>query len=348
MTSLPSSMPAAIYRSPGSMEVDDIAVPACADDEALIEVSHCGICGTDLHFVLEGWSAPNRVHGHEFSGRIAALGPSVDGWAVGDLVVGGDLPRCGQCPMCLAGRPALCDDRDTPGTTDDQGAFTRYVKVHASQLHRIPDGLSVREAALAEPLGIALHAITISKVQPGQSVLIFGAGPIGALITAALGAKDITDVRVVEPNASRRSLAEKLGATDTLLPDALDVPNIAEPGRIVAGAVDIVFECSGRRSAMEAGLAQLRRGGTLVLVGSGIDPPHFDPNRILLNELIVTGSFNYDLTGFDDALALLASGRLPLEHLIDQRDVPLDGIVDAMHGLVSGAIAGKALVNPQL
>jgi len=108
-----------------------------------------------------------------------------------------------------------------------------------------------------------------------------------------------------------------------------------------------VFECSGKRAAIEAGLAQLRRGGTLVIIGSGIEPPRFDPNRILLNELVVTGSFNYDADGFDDALALLASGTLPTDTLIDPVDVPLDGIVGRMHRLVAGDIAGKVMVTPR-
>jgi len=107
-----------------------------------------------------------------------------------------------------------------------------------------------------------------------------------------------------------------------------------------------VLECSGKRAAMEAGLAQLVRGGTLVLVGAGIDPPHFDPNRILLNELVVTGAFNYDAGGFEEALALLASGDLPVDELLEPEVVRLDGLLDAMVGLAEGRLAGKVLVRP--
>jgi len=107
-----------------------------------------------------------------------------------------------------------------------------------------------------------------------------------------------------------------------------------------------VLECSGRRAAMEAGLAQLVRGGTLVLVGAGIDPPRFDPNRILLNELVVTGAFTYDLGGFDEALALLVADRLPADDLLEPGVVGLDGLLDAMVGLAQGRLAGKVLVRP--
>jgi threonine dehydrogenase-like Zn-dependent dehydrogenase len=107
-----------------------------------------------------------------------------------------------------------------------------------------------------------------------------------------------------------------------------------------------VFECSGRAPAMEAGLAQLVRAGTLVLVGAGIERPRFDPNRILLNELVVTGAYNHDEDGFERALELLASGALPVDALLEPDAVPLDGILEALHGLADGRLAGKVLVRP--
>jgi (R,R)-butanediol dehydrogenase/meso-butanediol dehydrogenase/diacetyl reductase len=137
-----------------------------------------------------------------------------------------------------------------------------------------------------------------------------------------------------------------VGATRVLDPADLEVPTIAEPGRVVVGAVDVVLECSGKRAAMEVGLAQLVPGGTLVLVGAGIEPPRFDPNRILLNELVVTGAFTYDEGGFDEALALLAAGRLPVDDLLEPGEVSLAGLLEAMVGLAEGRLAGKVLVRP--
>ncbi len=348
------TMPAAVYTRPGQMQVQDRPVPAVGPHDALIEVSHCGVCGSDLHFILEGWGRPDSIPGHEFSGRIVAVGSAVRDWEPGALVVGGPLPQCGACPMCQAGRPSLCEQRHTPGKDDYQGAFASYALVHEDQLRRIPEGLSLREAALAEPLAIALHALTIGGLSPrggpaapNTKIMVSGAGPIGALIVAAWRARGGEDITVIEPGATRRQLALDLGATRVVGPDELQVPTIAEPETIQPDAVDVVFECSGRRTAMEAGLAQLRRGGTLVIVGAGIDPPHFDSNRILLNELVITGSFNYDADGFEQALAMLASGALPLDLLIDGTDVPLDGVVAAMHDLVEGHIAGKVMVVPR-
>ena len=119
-----------------------------------------------------------------------------------------------------------------------------------------------------------------------------------------------------------------------------------DPGRVAPDAFHVAFECSGKGVAMETALGQLRRGGTLVLVGAGMDTPRFDPNRILLNELVITGANTYDHDGFEQSLAMLASGKLPIEHLVESEEVPLDGVLDAMRGLAEGRTAGKVMVRP--
>jgi threonine dehydrogenase-like Zn-dependent dehydrogenase len=340
-------MPAAVYQGPGRLEVVEQPVPEPGPGEVLLEVSHCGVCGSDLHFVIEGWGRPGSVGGHEYSGRVAALGPGVAGWEVGEPAVGGPAPTCGACAPCRAGRPSLCLAGDTPGKdAAPSGAFAGYTVVDHRQLVRPPAELDLRVAALAEPLAVALHAITRSGIGPGQRALVLGAGPIGALVIAGLVARGVDDLVVSEPSPLRRDVARRLGAATAVVPDELDVPSRGEPMRVVADAVDVAFECSGKAVAMEAALAQLRRTGTLVLVGAGIDAPRFDPNRILLNELVVTGAYCYDADGFPTALALLASGRLPLDVLVEPDDVPLRGLLAAMEDLAAGRIAGKVLVVP--
>ena len=346
MTGLPEEMTAAVLRGPGQLSVEPVAVPVLGDGDVLVAVDLCGICGSDLHMVLEGWARPGTWQGHEWVGQVIAVGPRVERWQVGDAVVGGPAEPCGLCPMCAAGRPSLCSGRDDPGRNDNAGAFATYKRTRATELLAMPAGLDPRAAALAEPLGIALHAIHQAGIGRGQRVLVLGAGPIGSLAIAAMRTMGVDDITCVEPNELRQDLARAVGATTVLGPDDLVVPSIAEPNRVVEGAVDVVLECSGQRSAMEAGLAQLVRGGTLVLVGAGIDPPRFDPNRILLNELVITGAFNYDADGFEQALALLATGQLPVERLLEPGVVPLDGLLDAMRGLAEGRLAGKVLVQP--
>lgn len=341
-----SRMSVAMLRGPGRIEVCEVDTPAVGPGEVLVAVDLCGICGSDLHLVLEGWARPGTWQGHEWVGTVVVVGDGVTTWRVGDAVVGGPGEPCGSCVHCADARPSLCAGRDTPGETAGEGAFATYKRVRETELLARPAGLDPRAAALAEPLAVALHALHQGGVRPGQRVMVFGCGPIGALAVAAMVATGVDDITCVEPSAPRRALARDLGATRVLEPADLDVPSIAEPSRVVDGAVDVVLECSGVASAMEAGLAQLRRAATMVLVGAGIEPPRFDPNRIVLNEVVITGAFNYDHGGFEEALALLASGRLPTDRLLEPGTVPLDGIVDAMRDLVAGHRVGKVLVHP--
>jgi (R,R)-butanediol dehydrogenase/meso-butanediol dehydrogenase/diacetyl reductase len=339
-------MAAAVLAGHGQIEVEEVDVPPVGHGDVLVEIELCGICGSDLHMVLDGWGARGSWQGHEWTGRVAAVGSGVDRWQVGDTVVGGPMVRCGTCPECQAGRPSLCSDRDTPGIGPEQGAFATYKVAPSEELLPMPEGLDARAAALAEPLAVALHGIHQSGVAPGQAALVMGAGPIGALTVAALRAMGVDDVTCAEPGERRQVLAAAVGATRVVHPGDLVVPSIAEPGLVVDGALDVVLECSGKGAAMETGLAQLKRGGTLVLVGAGMDQPRLDPNRILLNELVITGAFTYDFDGFDRALELLATGRLPVDHLIEPGVVPLDGVLEAMRGLADGRLAGKVLVQP--
>lgn len=337
---------AVLGGGPGKLEVEEVPVPELGDGDVRVAVDLCGICGSDLHMVIDGWGPKGSWEGHEWVGRIEAVGPAVTRWRVGDVVVGGPSVKCGECDACRAGRPSLCAARDTPGATPDHGAFATYKVTNERSVLPMPDGLDPRAAALAEPLAVALHGIHQGKVTPGQSVMVMGAGPIGALTIAALRAMGVDDITCSEPTEIRREIATAAGAKRVVHPDELHVPSIAEPGLVVEGAVDVVLECSGHGRAMEAGLAQVKRAGTLVLVGAGMARPKFDPNRILLNEVVITGSFTYDKDGFAEALNLLSSGKIPVEALVEPGAVGLDGLLDAMRGLAEGRIAGKVLVKP--
>lgn len=343
---LPETMPAAVFKGAGQIDVEHVPVPEVGSDDVLVAIDLCGICGSDLHMVLEGWGAPGSWHGHEWIGTVAAVGDGVTRWQPGDAVVGGPTLKCGTCEMCRADRPSLCVRRDTPGIGMERGAFATYKLSPADELLALPDGLDPRAAALAEPLAVALHGIHQGGARPGHRVLVLGAGPIGALSIAALRALGIDDVRCAEPSPSRQTLAAAVGAAAVLHPSELVVPNMGHPADVVEDAVDVVLECSGKAAAMEAGLAQLVRAGTLVLVGAGIERPRFDPNRILLNELVITGANTYDHDGFEQALALLASGQLSIDELIEPDAVPLEGVLDAMRDLAEGRRAGKVLVKP--
>ncbi len=348
MIDLPEAMPAAVYRQPGQVVVEERPVPRPGPGEVLVEVDHCGICGTDIHLLLEGWGRPGIVAGHEYTGHVAGLGPGVAGWEIGQPVVGGTSPRCGRCRRCVEGKPSQCENQGSITGGGHDGAFAGYVVVRAESLLELPAGLTTRQAALAEPMAVALHGITRSGAARGDRVMVIGAGPIGALSIAALVAGGIGPVIVVEPGERRRRLASDLGADEVIGPDDLERFPSWEPERLARRAVHVVLECSGRKEAIETGFHQLLRGGTLALVGAGIEPLAFDPNRFVLNELHVVGSFLYDQDGFARGLELLASDGFPIDRLIEADDVPLDRLSDALAGLADGRFAGKVLVVPRV
>lgn len=336
-------MKTAVYKKPRELVVEERPVPVPGEGEVLVEVSHCGVCGTDLHMVLEGMGIPNSVGGHEYSGRVVAVGGEVSGWAVGDQVVGGSRPSCGACAPCQARRPSLCLARPR-FEAGGQGAFAEYVKLHASQLVRVPEGLPLRVAALAEPMAVALHAVTVSRLAAGERALVTGAGPLGLLVIAALVAQQV-EVVVSEPAPLRAERARQLGAARVVAPDALEAPPM--PFEQVEAPFDAALDCSGNPRAMEGALGQLRTMGTLVIVGTGMRHPKLDHNRILMNELMVTGAYCYDTGGFEAALSLLGSGRIDTGLLVEERDVSLDGLLEAVEASGRGERAAKVVVAPR-
>jgi 2-desacetyl-2-hydroxyethyl bacteriochlorophyllide A dehydrogenase len=338
-------MRAAVYVGEGAIEVQDLPVPEVGPRDALVEVSHCGICGTDLHLVLEQYARPGSVLGHEWTGTVAAVGADVTGWDAGDRVVAGPAPGCRACRACRRGRPSVCLRREPPDLLDfSRGAFCRYKLVAADRLLRIPDALSTRAAALTEPTAIALHTVNLAGVTPDDRVLVTGAGPVGLLTTAVLGVRGVHDITVSEPAAPRRERALAVGAHTALAPDELPRSPM---GRPVEAPFTFAFECSGNAHAAEAALDQLDYAGTLVFVGTGHDMPRVNHNRVIVLELTLLGAYNYDAAGFAPALELLASGDLPLDLLIEPVDVVLGDLAPTMRRLAAGDLPGKVMVVPR-
>jgi (R,R)-butanediol dehydrogenase/meso-butanediol dehydrogenase/diacetyl reductase len=338
-------MPAAVYVGDGIIEVHEIDVPALGASDVLVEVSHCGICGTDLHLVLERYARPGSVLGHEWAGTVAATGRDVDGWEVGARVVVNPVAGCGSCRACRHGRPSVCLRREPPDLLDfSRGAFSRYKCAPADRLVRLPDTLSTRVAALAEPTAIAIHTVNLAGVTPDDRVLVTGAGPVGLLTTAVLRARGVHDITVSEPSGIRRERALAVGAKDVVRPEAL---GHGPMGRPVASPFAVAFECSGHAIAAESALDQLDYAGTLVFIGTGRESPRVNHNRVIVLELTLIGAYNYDSDGFLSALDLLASGALPTDELIEPDDVLLDDLLPTMRRLANGEVAAKVMVRPE-
>jgi 2-desacetyl-2-hydroxyethyl bacteriochlorophyllide A dehydrogenase len=335
-------MPAAVYVGDGKIAVEEVPCPEPGPGEVLVEIAECGICGSDLHMVMERYAKPGAILGHEWSGIVASA-PSGSGWSPGDRVVGNPAPGCGVCRPCRRGRPSVCLKRATADYLGYRGAFCRYKTVAADGLIPIPDSLPTRVAALAEPTAIALHAVQVGGVGPDDRVLVTGAGPVGLLIIAVLRAQGISDITASEPSPVRRQRALDVGATRAVTPDTLVEPAMGVP---VAEPYAVIFECSGHASAIEAALGQLDYAGTLVIVGTGFEPPRFNQNRLIIFELEIVGAYNYSDDGFGPAVDLLNRGKLPLESLIEPNDIPLSEVMDSMERLSRGEIPSKVMVRP--
>ncbi len=335
-------MLAAVYVGEGRIAVEHVPCPEPQPDEVLVEISECGICGSDLHMVLERYAKPGAILGHEWSGIVAGA-PSGSGWSPGDRVVGDAARGCGVCRPCRRGRPSVCLNRPPADFIGYRGAFCQYKTVAADNLIRIPDSLPTRVAALTEPTAITLHALRLSGVGPDDRVLVIGAGPVGLLLVAVLRAQGISDITVSEPSAVRRQRALDVGATRVVPPDALGPPPMTQT---VADPYAVVFECSGVASAAEAGLGQLDYAGTMVIVGTGFEPPRLNQNRMIILELEVIGAYNYNDDGFQPAVDLLAAGSLPVDTLIEPDNVPLRDVMVSMERLARGEIPSKVMVQP--
>jgi 2-desacetyl-2-hydroxyethyl bacteriochlorophyllide A dehydrogenase len=340
-----TDMLAAVYQGDGHVAVERRPVPDPAEGEVQIAVSHCGICGTDLHLVLEQYARPGSVLGHEWAGTITAVGPGVARWSVGQRVVAGPTPGCGECRACRHGRPSVCRRRPPPDHLAFNGAYCEFRTVAADRLVELPTELSTRTAALTEPTAIAIHTVGLANVEPDDRVLVTGAGPVGLLTTAVLRQRGITDITVSEPSPARRERALAVGAQRALEPSEL--PR-APMGRAVAGAYDIAFECSGNAKAAESALDQLDLAGTLVFVGTGHDMPRVNHNRAIVLELTIIGAYNYDADGFGPAVDLLASGDLPVDLLIEPDDITLDALDGTLRRLAAGELPGKVMVKPEV
>jgi (R,R)-butanediol dehydrogenase/meso-butanediol dehydrogenase/diacetyl reductase len=343
-------MRAAQLFGPRDMRIVDVDSPDDpAAGEVLIRVTHCGICGTDAHeWDHGGPMAPlNRRHpasghvgpmtiGHEFTGVVEGAGPGVDALTVGQRVVAGAGQSCGECRNCLAGRTNLCDSYFTFGL-NIHGGMAEHVVVPASMCVAVPDACPSLRAALAQPLSIAMHAVSRAGLEVGDDVLVVGAGGIGALVIAAAADRDGIRVHVVDLAEGRLRAARELGADETALIDrADDTPPFPH--------LDVAFETSGTEAGLALALASVRRGGRVVVLGLPGRPIPVDTRRAVVDEIdLITSSAHVCAVDLPAAVELLA--RRPIDATVISDVISLDQLVEkGLDRLASGSAPGKVVV----
>lgn len=344
-TAIPATTLGVVAHAKGDLRVEEVRVPDPAPDQAVVRIAFGGICGSDLHYWLDGAAGESVLRapmllGHEVVGTVVRCAADGTGPAAGAPVAvhpatpGGDIPRYPR------DRPNL-----SPGCTylgsaahypHCEGAFARFVVLPARMLRPLPAGLGLRAAAVAEPAAVAWHAVSRAGDVRGKSALVIGAGPIGTLAVAVLkhhGASRITAVDMVD-----RALgtARAVGATDTLLaPDAETV---------AAVDADVVIESSGSYRGLESAFLGATRGGTVVMVGllpSGEQPALI--SLAITRELDLHGSFRFN-DEIDEVIAALADGSLDAGPVVTH-EFPVARAVEAFGVARDSAVSGKVLLT---
>jgi len=264
-------MKAARLYGPGDFRFDDIPVPVPGPRQVLLQVLTVGVCGSGVHYFLDGGIGDDKVEepfviGHEFSARIAALGPGVDGPPVGTRVTVEPAISCGKCEFCLEGHPNLCENILFCSTPPTQGALQEYMVHPVDLVFPIPDSISDAEGAVLEPLGIALHTIRLAKLHPGDTVAILGSGPIGLLTLRVALLSGARAAYVTDLVPERLAMAERFGATATFKADEGD-PVALVMEQTHGRGVDVAFETAWADETVGQAAEMARRGGKLIMVG---------------------------------------------------------------------------------
>jgi 2-desacetyl-2-hydroxyethyl bacteriochlorophyllide A dehydrogenase len=341
-------MKAVILEGPEKCRLVETERPEPDGLHAVVQVTACGICGSDLHFWKHGsgmGQIADLVMGHEFCGRVHDAGCRED-LSVGDRVAVIPINPCGNCDFCENGWHNLCREgnkRPLPGLTSP-GGYAHYCRVNADLVRKIPENVSDREAAMIEPAAVALHAVHQAGVQPGDTVLVSGGGPIGHL--AALWARLLGASRVdmSEVNPFRMRFAGKNGSITTVY-DARD-PNLGKNLKKQTGGVDKVIETSASDEGIHLGVTVLKSRGHLVLTGINYSAQRLSTLLCTMKELTLKTSFGYTLGEFEMVLGYLARKNLHVDFLITQA-IPLDKVQETFENLSSGAVNGmKTLICP--
>ncbi|MCK2021681.1 2,3-butanediol dehydrogenase [Microbacterium sp. kSW2-24] len=347
-------MKAAVFHAQEDLRIEEVADPSPGRGQVKLRNAFAGICGSDLHVYytpeaagldfehphpLTGSTLP-QILGHEFSGTVVELGEGVDGISVGDRVAVWPIYYCGDCAACRHGMYNACQKIGFHGLSSDGGGMAEFTTVDASKLHVLPENVDLRLGALVEPMAVAWHAVSRSGVESGGTALIAGAGPIGIGVWFALKARGIEKVLVSEPSSDRRAIIAALGAT--VVDPVTEDLGAAVTALTDGDGVDVAFDAAGAGPAITSSLASLVPGGRVVVVAIHERTMDFLPTQLVMAETEIAGALAYLPEDFDAVIAAMAAGVYDTTGWV--KDVPLDGVVDAIHALRGGAGA-KILVQ---
>ncbi|RZV06203.1 (R,R)-butanediol dehydrogenase/meso-butanediol dehydrogenase/diacetyl reductase [Natrinema hispanicum] len=346
-------MRAAVYYGQEDVRVEDIEEPeGPAANEVRVAVEACGICGSDLHEYTAGpifipdEGEPNPVTGeelpipmgHEFAGEVTEVGEGVSNISVGDHVAVNPIIYCDECQHCEAGNYHLCESGGFIGLSGGGGGLSEEVVVPEEKAITLPDSIPTEYGALVEPFSVGFHAVQTSDFSAGDSVAVYGTGPIGLTVIQVLQAAGAGTIYGVEPQDSRRHLASEVGADKTINPIETDAAEyITEQ---TDGGVDVAFEAAGIEQTVQDAIASTAPSGNITIVSIFEETVELNPNEFVMGERTLSGTLAYEGgpqsdEEFGAVIGMFESENLDPEALISSR-IKLENVVeDGFEALLS-------------
>lgn len=342
------------FHAPGDVRIEDAPIPQISPDEILLRVRNCSTCGTDVKIFHNGHQnlTPPRVMGHEIAGEVAEVGANVAGWAVGDRAQVIAAVPCGECYECRKGWMAVCANQTSIGYQYD-GGFAEYMVVprevlKVDGLNRIPDGVDFDEASAAEPFACAINAQELLGIEPGDTVVVFGAGPIGCIHTRiARGVHKAGRIVLVDVNAGRLEMSAAAVQPDATI-DASKVDVVAKVMELTDGrGADVIITATAANITQEQAIAMAARNGRISFFG-GLPKTNptitCDSNLVHYRQLHIHGANGSAPEHNKKALEYIASGLVPVKDLITVH-LPLERALEAFDIVAKGE-AIKVTVEP--
>ncbi len=321
-------MKALVLNDYKRLAVESIPEPQIQSDEVLIRVRSCGICGSDVHGFdgSSGRRIPPLIMGHEAAGEIAATGSTVNRFEASERVTFDSMISCRNCVFCRAGRPNLCEDRRVLGVSCEDyrrhGAFAEYVAVPEHIVYRVPEGVTFDEAAMVEPVSVAVHAVDRADPSLGDTALVVGTGMIGLLTIQALRTAGCGRILAADLAVDRLTLAGELGADDVIQTgDGIDLPAIVRERTGGLGA-DLVMEAVGADATVSMSVDSVRKGGKVVLIGNITPTVSLGLQSVVTREIDVLGSCASS-NDYPACLELMQRGKIRVLPVVSA-SVPLD------------------------
>ena len=345
-------MKALVLTGPKEFDLQDLPSPTFGAQDVLVRVMACGICGSDVHGMdgSTGRRRPPIVMGHEAAGVIEVAGTDVASFAVGDRVTFDSTIYNPESFFSRRGQVNLCDDRRVLGVSCEDyrqhGAFAELVSVPSHILYRLPAGMSFEQAAMVEPVSVAVHARRITALEDGDAAVVFGAGLIGLMTLQVLKQEKLRLLAVVDVDDERLELARELGAGHTFNSKTEDVPAVLRALTSGRGA-DVAFEAVGIEATVRAAVHTVRKGGSVTLIGNLASDVSLPLQAVVTRQIRLQGSCASS-GEYPECLQLIASGQVNVDRFISATAPLEDGALwfDRLHRREAGLMKVVLKPNP--